>query len=141
MSIIYIFRSKHNHTWLWALNEGAMGHQIDKNLSIDDYIFILSARFICKNTTFLLNKLFSRMNFKIWLFLGPQNFRLDVRVSRSLLWLTYTCDLAPKGLKICVIARQWSPEIFVMIQKTVWEIWPKTLRGGPYAPPVRIKRF
>ena len=31
-----------------------------------------SARFICKNTTFLLSKLFSRMKLKFWLFWGPQ---------------------------------------------------------------------
>ena len=32
--------------------------------------WVASARFKCKNTTFLLNKLFSRMKLKIWLFWG-----------------------------------------------------------------------
>ena len=36
-------------------------------------LWVLSARFICKNTTFLLNKFFSRMKLKFWLFGGPQN--------------------------------------------------------------------
>ena len=44
---------------------------------------------------------------------------------QSLLWLTYTCGMAPNGLKLSGIAKFKKSESFIKLASTVWEIRPK----------------
>ena len=64
------------------------------------HFWVLSARFICKNTTFLLNKLFSRMNLKFWLFLGKwakscssknacQERKINIKIFFQQIWVYF----------------------------------------------------
>ena len=78
--------------------------------------------FLCKNKTFHLLQLISRMQLKLWLFWGPRNFLLDVPVSRNLLWLTYTGDFAQNRLKLSGIAKWRISGSFVRLAIIVLKI-------------------
>ena len=86
--------------------------------------WVASARFICKNTTFHFLTFFLGWFWNFDFFLGLKIFSLDAPVFRSLLWLTYVCDLAPNRLKSSGIGKQKMSENFGRLALTVWEIWP-----------------